>query len=122
MKTKNSLFYMNVAEVSAWRSTGREATTPALTGFGLRLGFPLRDAWVQPGATWVRLKMEGIEEILGITLKPAFWNKCPEFKHARIGGWIAAQGLELPWPEGSPYKFKLERLEPTLFRAYRQTH
>lgn len=117
MKTKDFSQGILHAEVSAWRNTPASAIT--LKGFGLRLGGGLRDAWLNPGATLVELHLEGMEEVLHIKLEPAFWKHCPEFKHESIGGWIAGQGLLVPWPKGKPYQFRIERLDGASFRVMR---
>jgi hypothetical protein len=93
--------------VSAWRDS---------SGFGLRLGCPLRDAWVEPKANSVELELPG-GRILTITLTPAFWNKCPEFGHREIGDWLRSQGVMIPWPHGEPPKFEMERLNGRHFKV-----
>ncbi len=102
----------NTATVSAWRNTSAERVSSAR--FGLRLGFPLRNAWLEQNASTIELELEGGPK-LTIELRAAFWNKCPEFKHAEIGEWLKAQMITLPWPLGNPLNFVMERVSGTRF-------
>ncbi|WP_395746641.1 hypothetical protein [Prosthecobacter sp.] len=54
---------------------------------------------------------------LEVGLRGGFWNKCAEFMHPEIYGWIAGQGLSIPWPHGKPYRFEMLRLNGTLFEV-----
>lgn len=106
-------------DVNVWRNTSRDAPI-ASTRFGLRLGVPLRNAWVDRGASTVELQLEG-GPTLTIELRAAFWNKCPEFKHAEIGPWLQAQKIAIPWPLGNPPTFVMERISGTRFLVLRFT-
>ena len=104
----------STATVSAWRNTSAERISSAR--FGLRLGFPLRNAWVDRNASTIELELDGGPTIT-IELRAAFWNKCPEFKHAEIGPWLQAQKIAIPWPLGNPPTFVMERISGTRFRV-----
>lgn len=103
----------NTARVSAYRKS--KSTVSTTTGFGLKLGCPLRDQWVDAGASRVRLKLEGLEDELRIDLLRGFWKGCPEFMHHSIHDWIKNQGLAIPWPKGKPHHFEIERQSGTKF-------
>lgn len=107
----------NTALVSAYRKS--KATVVTQKGFGLKLGNPLRDRWVAPGANQVWLELEGIAKPLEISLLKGFWNECAEFMHEEIYGWIASQGLAIPWPHGEPHRFEIQRISGTEFHVRR---
>lgn len=104
-----------IFEVSGWRNTSSKETRRTL--FGLRLGTPERDRWVMPKSEQVTLELEGQAVPLQVRLSPAFWRKCPEFKHPDIGTWIQAQAIQIPWSKGNPPRFQMECLSGTHFRA-----
>ena len=107
----------NTAKVSAFRTSKSTVTTQ--TGFGLKLGCPLRDRWVSSDAQFVRLNLEGLPQTLEVRLRGGFWNKCAEFMHEEIHDWILSQGLAIPWPKGKPHHFQMERISGTEFRVSR---
>lgn len=100
--------------VSAWRNTSSQKSSGTI--FGLRLGKPMRDRLLNRGVRQVTLHLQD-GPILMVTLKEAFWNKCPEFKHSEIGPWMLSQGFRFPWPKGQPPKFRLAQLGPAEFMA-----
>jgi len=108
-----------IATVSGWRST--QSNRLQLGSFGLRLGRKLRDRWVDSGSHEIQLQLEGVPGSMTVTLSAAFWHKCPEFKHGRIGHWIQSQELPLPWPSRQPYQFEMHRIGRNSFRVLRRT-
>jgi hypothetical protein len=102
-----------IASVSAYRKS--KSTDPTTRGFGLKLGGPLRDRWVTPGAQVVWLELECLSSALEVCLLDGFWSGCPEFMHAAVHGWIVGQGLPVPWPPGKPHRFEMERVSGTHF-------
>ena len=108
------------ATVSAFRTTPSTKTTQ--TGFGLKLGCPLRDRWVDRNARLVHLTLDGFPGPLEVRLRGGFWNQCAEFMHERIHDWIVDQGLPIPWPRGRPHQFRIERICGTQFLVRRWNH
>ncbi|HAL70456.1 MAG TPA: hypothetical protein DCP71_01625 [Verrucomicrobiales bacterium] len=100
--------------VSAWRNSSAQKTTG--TRFGLRLGKPLRDRLLNCGVKQVTLHLQHGPTLL-VTLKEAFWNKCPEFKHPEIGPWMLSHGIPIPWSPGQPPKFRLVQHGPAEFEV-----
>lgn len=103
----------DTAFVSAFRTT--KSTVDTQNGFGLKLGCPLRDRWVDRGAAVIYLKLEGLPHELEVRLLGGFWNKCAEFMHEAIHGWIVAQGLPIPWDPGKPHRFEMSCADGTHF-------
>jgi|GEM_PF-4931948 hypothetical protein len=103
------------ARISAFRTTKSTVTTQ--NGFGLKLGCPLRDRWVTRSAKVVQLELEGLPDQLEVKLRGGFWNKCAEFMHEAIHGWILGRGLPIPWQPGKPHHFEMERISGTEFRV-----
>ena len=103
--------------VTAYRKS--KADSPTRKGFGLMLGAKLRDRWVTPGASEIRLELEGVDEILTVRLRDGFWRQCPEFLHDRVLDWLESQQLAVPWPKGQPHRFAIERLTGTHFKVHR---
>lgn len=120
MNNKTMSDSKETALVSAYRkSSGSTQTT---RGFGLNLGFPLRDLWVAPGVKKVLLKLEGHEGSLEVPLLDGFWENCPEFMHAEIYDWIVGQGLAIPWTKGQPHRFEMVKISGTEFSVRRLRH
>lgn len=107
----------DTAVVSAFRTS--KSTIITQNGFGLKLGCPLRDRWVDRSAKVIHLELEGLSHMLEVRLRGGFWNQCAEFMHEAIHGWIVAQGLSIPWPKGKPHHFPIERVSGTHFRVLR---
>lgn len=109
----------NLAKVSSYRSSPRTKQTKK--GFGLKLGSPLRNHWLDRETKEVLLDLEGGPQGIRVRLRGGFWNKCAEFMADEVYDWILAQGLAMPWPYGQPHHFMMERLSATHFYVRRLT-
>lgn len=109
--------FNNTALVSAFRTT--KSTVATQRGFGLKLGVLLRDRWVTQGVHQVRLTLDGLPAPLEVTLRGGFWNKCAEFMHEEIYGWMMGQGLAIPWTKGEPHRFEMVKISGTEFSVRR---
>jgi hypothetical protein len=103
----------DTAFVTSFRTTKSTAVTQ--NGFGLKLGCPLRDRWVDRSAKLIHLELEGLPHLLEVRLRGGFWNKCAEFMHEAIHGWIVGQGLPIPWPPGKPHRLEMTCVDGTHF-------
>ena len=94
-------------KVTAWNNGSHHSSG---AGYGLKIGIRDRDAYFDPGAESVTLRLPNGEKIEVNTAKASFWSEtCRELIHIEIGQWLIEKG-HAPWPKGSPPKFDLSKV------------
>lgn len=92
--------------VTGWRS-GAAAKETGVT-YGVRFGSSGK-VLVEGKPTHVQLRLAG-GPVIDAKITPGFWRKCPEVRDRRIGSWLVAQGIVMPWPLGAPPRFAMNRI------------
>jgi hypothetical protein len=102
-------------EATAWK--GQSFEYPNRIRYGLRVGAPNRDRYFERSWSSVCVDFPN-GRIVEIRLLGGFWNRCPELRHEAFGAWYQELGV-LPWRNGHPPKFILERVGVGRFRLTR---
>ncbi|GMO16720.1 MAG: hypothetical protein Pg6A_02810 [Termitinemataceae bacterium] len=93
-------------EVSAWSGNT----------YGVRVGYANRDKFFNSSWDWIEVEIENKTHRFRLT--GSFWDGCPEFRDS--GGTVIQDWLRrnytVPWPNGSPPRFKLEVIGEQRFR------